>query len=244
MELSTQEVFVLHVKNGYETRARHIERMLCKMNIKFEYILDGDMHTLCDDMINRYFTDPVMTGKYPHTSCSMKHLLAYRKITEREAKGALILEDDIVLHKKFIKYFNKSMEQLDKYSRTHLAEPVIISYEDTRLRFVPRSKREKDVVIYKGDRDRMAGAYYINNAAAKLIYGHAINQKFDRPIDLIHNKLLREHSLTYFWCQPCIATQGSHIRMFKSSININKNNIQYLKWTLCRTYKKLLYFLR
>ena len=39
----TEKVLVLHVKQGYEERAKHIEKMLGELHIPFEYILDGDI---------------------------------------------------------------------------------------------------------------------------------------------------------------------------------------------------------
>ena len=37
-----EKVLVLHVKKGYEERARHIEQMLHEKGIEFEYVTDGD----------------------------------------------------------------------------------------------------------------------------------------------------------------------------------------------------------
>lgn len=242
--LLTKYVYVMHMKNGYEERKMRIEQMLGSMNINFKYMLDGDISDIDDNTINKYFVGQTMVGRYPHTSCALKHILTYKKMIDAGIDGALVLEDDICLHRNFIKYFNQSIKEMDSYAKTHADEPVIISYEDTRLRFIPHSKRKKGVVIYKGDRDRMTGAYYINNRAAKLILHYAETHKLDKPIDLTHCQLLREKRLTYFWCQPCIATQGSHSGTFKSSINFSSGAMEHLMWKLQRIYKKLLYFMR
>lgn len=241
--LNVRKVFVLHVRKGYEKRGQHIERMLGKMGVPFEYILDGDVCDLTDDVLDRYFRGEMMKGQYPFTSCSYKHLLAYKEIEDRDIDGALILEDDIFLKKDFIRIFNKSMDEVRKYSDEHPG-PVIISYEDTRLRFIPRSKRKKDTVIYKADRDRMTGAFYINRAAARLLTEYAETHKFDLPIDLMYCKLLRDGRLTYFWCQPTVATQGSHTGAFTSAINFKKNIFYPLSWQFKLHYRKLLYFFR
>ncbi|MCM1312518.1 MAG: hypothetical protein NC206_11785 [Bacteroides sp.] len=76
-------------------------------------------------------------------------------------------------------------------------------------------------MLYPGDRDRMAGCYYINAAAARLIcenYGKDENSTL--AIDLFHNKLLKDGRLQYLWCQPTVATQGSHTGKFGSAIYI------------------------
>lgn len=237
------DVLVLHVKKGYEERKRHIENMLGKMGIPFEYILDGDIADLTDDIIDKYFKGEKMKGKYPFTSCSYKHLLAYKEIIRRGIRGALILEDDIFLKKEFTDIFNRSMAELAEYCKKKPG-PAIISYEDTRLRFIPRSKRQKGKVIYKGDRDRMTGAFYINRECAQLLIDYAETHKFDIPIDLTHCRLLREGRLTYFWCQPTTATQGSHTGAFSSAINFNRSIFNPIIWKIKLSYKKLLYFLR
>lgn len=241
--LSVPATFVMHVKNGYEKRAGHIEKMLGRLGIPFEYILDGDIPDITDDIINSYFTGTEMTDATAPVSCALKHLLACERMLDAGLPDALMLEDDIMLHGNFVSVFNKSVEQARAYAAA-TPGPVMVSYEDTRLRFVPRSRRKKGIVIYKGDRDRMTGAYYINAAAARLIVDYARNHKIDRPIDLFHCDLLRRGLLTYFWCQPTIATQGSHTGAFASAINFNKSMLSPLMWRLKLSYKKILYNLR
>lgn len=243
--INMPEVFVLHIKHGYEKRGKHIERMLGEMGIPFKYILDGDISDLTENILETYFNGSHMKRAIPATSCTYKHLLAYKELVREKCEGALILEDDIILRGggEFLQVFYKSIDELNKYSEKHF-EPVIIPYEDTRLRFVPRSRRVKGTVLYKGDRDRMAGCYYINAKAAELLINYAETQKFDTPIDITHCHLLKQKVLTYFWCQPTIASQGSHTGAFASAINFNKSFIYPLIWQIKLTYKKFLYWLR
>lgn len=241
--LNVPATFVMHVKKGYEKRGEHVEKMLGRLGVPFEYILDGDIPDLTDDIINRYFTGAEMTVPTAPVSCAFKHLLACEQMLAAGLPDALMLEDDIILHSNFVPVFNLSVEQARAYAAAN-PRPVMVSYEDTRLRFVPRSRRKKGTVIYKGDRDRMTGAYYINAAAARLIVDYARSQKIDRPIDLFHCFLLRRGLLTYFWCQPTIATQGSHTGAFASAINLNKSMLSPLMWRLKLLYKKMLYNLR
>lgn len=220
---SEWRTFVLHVKKGYEERATHISCMMKRMKIPFEYILDGDIQDINADILDKYFTGN-MASPTPATSCALKHIIACKNIVDMDLEGALVLEDDIVLHNNFMEVFRKSINELnDNYSWN--TKPVIINYEDTRLRFIPRSKRIKGRVLYEGDRDRMTGALYVNRLAAELILDYALRRKLDRPIDLFHCKLIKDKSILYLWCQPVIATQGSHTGMFKSGINLNKKSI-------------------
>ncbi len=241
--LYNQETLVLHVKEGYAERATHIESMLKKMQIQFKYILDGDKPDLTKEVLDKYFGNggsADMCGKYSRTSCAYKHILAYEYIVNHNIPGALILEDDIILHHDFVDIFNNTMTEVKKLSYTNF----MISYEDSRLRFVPRSKRIKKIYLYLGNKDRMAGAYYIDQVAAKYILDKIKKEKCIEPIDILHNKLIKEKQLTYFWCQPTIASQGSFTGLFKTSISSKKQKCEKLQWLFKLHYKKMLYFFR
>lgn len=228
--------FVLHVAQGYEERACHIEAMMARMGLGFSYITDGDIQALTPQVMSRYFAPGSCMGTpSAAVSCAYKHLLACERIIEEDLDGALILEDDIVLKPDFKEVFAKSLEELPE-------EPAIISYEDTRLRFVPRSKRIKGKVLYRGDRDRFTGALYINRAGANAILADAVENKLDRPIDHYHRHLLDKGAVGYYWTEPCVASQGSFNGLFGSSISSSRGKA--LKWKLKRLYRRMLYWFR
>jgi glycosyl transferase family 25 len=234
------KIYVLHIRNGYEEREMHIRSMLAKLQMPFEFILKGDICDLNQNILDAYFTTPLMHGFCARASCSYKHLLAYQQIINNHLDGALILEDDIILHKDFPIIFNKCMDELKEMANTK----AIISFEDSRLRFVPRSKRIRGKYLYEGKKDRMAGAYYITYDAAKFIVDYVSTHKFDRPVDLLHALLLQHNMITYYWCQPTIATQGSFTGRFDSSISDKKEYMTWLVWHFKLNYKKLLYDFR
>jgi glycosyl transferase family 25 len=232
-------VLVIHVSSGYEQRAEHIQKMLGEKGIPFTFVLEGDKSELTPEVLDDYFADR-MHQATAETSCTYKHLLAYECIVKEKLPGALVLEDDIVFYKRFISVFNQTLDELSALSDA----PAIISYESSRLRFVPRSQRVKGQRLYPGDRDRMAGAYYINQAAARLILSLAHEEKCRLPIDLWHRQLLENHQLTYYWCQPTIAVQGSFTGRFRSSLSSKKEFLPFIFWFLKLNYKLLLYFVR
>lgn len=104
-----EKVLVLHVKKGYEERARHIEQMLHEKGIEFEYVTDGDKPDITADILDHYFADQ-MHQVTAATSCALKHLYAYERILQNNWNGALILEDDMIFYKHFIPIFNKCMQ--------------------------------------------------------------------------------------------------------------------------------------
>lgn len=240
-------IFVAHVKHGYDDRERHIRAMLGKFKVPFEFMLDGDIDDITDERRARYFSQQ-LSIPFPAQSCALKHLLIYEEMVRRRLPGALILEDDICLHRRFPEIFSRSMSELEEYTHTGVdgsLKPVIISYEDTRLRFVERSRRQKGRVLYPGDRDRMTGCYYINLAAAEaLLHQLANGDGLTMPIDHYHAWMLHQGELQYLWCQPTVATQGSHNGLFRSGIYTTKSIYEERKWKLQRLYRKLIYFLR
>ncbi|MBO5157467.1 MAG: glycosyltransferase family 25 protein [Prevotella sp.] len=241
--MSVQEkVLVLHVKTGYEDRAAHIENMLKEKGITFEYITDGDKTDLTPDILRQYFAGGMQAVTAP-TSCAMKHFYAYEHIIQNNLTGALIMEDDMVLYDNFIPVFNKCMEE-----RKHRGlSNILISFEDSNLRFVPRSQRIRGTHLYKGACDRFTGCYYISQECARQIMDYVSRNKSSLPIDGLHNTLMTNHGLQYYWCHPTIATQGTHTGLFQSSISkksANRQNYRKHTWKLKLCYKKLLYWFR
>lgn len=105
--LKVDAVFVLHVKQGSEERAVFMENQLSEMGIKFEYMLDGDIPDLSEYRKNKYF-DMNRPLSPSEMSCAMKHILIYEQMISRGLERVLIFEDDAILKKNFVKFFNAS----------------------------------------------------------------------------------------------------------------------------------------
>lgn len=240
MTTELPQIFVLHVREGYEDRATHIDSMMARLGLPFEYILDGDKADLTPEILEHWFAGP-MKCVQGATSCAFKHLIACQKIVSQALPGALVLEDDIVLSPRH--------EEVTKHTVAELpaAEPAIISYEETRLRYVPRSRRRKGQYLYTGDRDRFAGAIYINAAGARVILEEAEKNGLDCPIDIFHRRLLGQGCLKYYWSHPCTAVQGSFNGLFRTGFDARRSTNSSAKamiWKAKRLYRKLLYFFR
>lgn len=237
-----EKVLVLHVKVGYEERAKHIEHMLHDKQVSFEYITDGDQADITEEVLDRYFVG-AMHNITAATSCALKHFYAYERILQNNWDGALILEDDMIFYNHFLKIFDQCMLECQDRKLSN----ILISFEDSSLHFVPRSKRRKNTHLYLAKRDRFAGCYYISKECAQLIMDHVATHKCDLPIDLLHKDLITKASLPYYWCHPTIATQGSHTGLYSSSISqksAKKTNYRKYTWKAKLAYKKLLYWCR
>lgn len=247
----TAPCLVLHVRTGYEAREAHMRDMLARLGIQYRFFTDGDICDMDDDLRRRIFTGHMLEVSPALQSCTCKHLLAYRYILDNDLQGALILEDDISLTPAFPDIFNRALGEYT--ARCDPGRPAIISFEATRLRFVPYSQRRKGRVLYPGPHDRLAGAYYINAPACRLICAFAQRHKIHLPVDNLHTYLIHSPSdtLDYYWTEPAPAMQGSFNGQFQSSLSVRHPGLNILRprllhiiWRVKYLYRRLLYRLR
>lgn len=234
----TVQVFVAHVKVGYEDRARHIDAHLGALGVPFEYLLDGDIPDLDPGRLETYFTGEEMKRPSGITSCAMKHLLVYEEIVRRDLPGALVLEDDIFLTRDFLPVFAATLDELARQP-DRAAEPALISYENSSLRFVPPEELVPGQHLYARDRGRCTGAYWVNRAGAESMLRYTRAHRCHRPIDHYHNHLVAAGALRIYWCHPAIAEQGSHSGVFGSAIDERRTGfLRRAKWLVQKLYKQ------
>jgi glycosyl transferase family 25 len=235
-------VLVVHAKHLIE-RKKHMEQQLQNWPGKVEYILDCDKNELTDDVLKAYIQPGCeLDKKSAATSCSLKHLMSCRFIVEHQLEGALVLEDDIVLHSHFVEDFEQTMEE---YRHDYKDRPILISYEDSSLQFIPRSRRKKGKWLYEAPhgRVRFNGALYISQQAAKAVWEEVLAHKCYIASDHFYVHLYDKGLVQILWCEPSLATQGSFLGKFNSTQGPIKN-LEGLRWRFKYAYKRLIYWLR
>lgn len=232
--------FVLHVKQGYEKRLEHIEKMLLGKKIDFELILDGDICDLNNDLLDEFFAGS-MCRMSAQTSCAYKHILCFKKIVSENLEYALILEDDIFLLDNFNDILNKAIVE-----RSGDCCAWYVGFEATCLMYVPRSQRKKGVVTYKSDPLQCTGAYLVNQATARNILAELECAKCELPIDWYLDRLQKRGVFNLYWSYPVVAEQGSHNGKMNSSLSskYKKGLWGVFKRKAVVVYKKWLYFFR
>jgi glycosyl transferase family 25 len=237
------KTLIIHAEKLKE-RGEYIDNMMKAIGMDYEFISEGDADKLTDELLDRYLKDGPedLHQKSSRASCTIKHFLAYEKILADGLEGALILEDDIVLHDDFKEKFEQSIEE---YRQNYADRNVLISYEDSSLQFVPRSQRKKGQLLYYGKKDRMAGAYYMSRRCAEAILSDLSAHKcHTTDADTYHYHLLKQGVIDYLWCQPALATQGSFTGAFRSSLSSKKDRMIEFRWWFKKNYKRLLYWFR
>ena len=237
-------ILVVHVR-GQEERRAFIEKQMEKLGWPHEYILDGNVEDLTPEVLDRYFLDNgtqwTLYGRFPRTSCTLKHLLATQYIVDHGLDGALIIEDDIRFYDSFKTLFEQSLQEL---ATRYAGRPVIVNYEESSLLLVPRSQRVKGQLLYSATRDRYAGCYYLNREAAEVIMNEVRQHKVALVSDRFHNMLIEEGRLVSLWSHPCLACQCSADGSMPTMIPTKPRPLKRLKWFYKRVYKHLLYYFR
>ena len=211
------QVLVIHVRGNQERKA-FIQQQLDEVGFSYHYIAEGNISDLTPEILDKYFVNDgkpdTMYGPFPRTSCAYKHLLATQYIIDHQLEGALIVEDDLRFYPLF-----KNL-------------------------FIPRSQRKKGVLLYPASRDRFAGCYFLNDKGAHVIMDYVTKHKSDTTSDCLHNRLVQEGLLSYFWSHPCLACQCSCDGSMLTMIPTRPRPLKRLKWFYKRFYKHLLYSLR
>lgn len=236
-------VLVIHAKHLTD-RLRHMEQQLQGWPGPVEYILDYDKDDLTDEVMRAYIQPGCELDNISGaTSCAIKQLMACKYIVDHQLEGALVLEDDIVLHPHFLKDFEQTLQEC----RRHYADiPVVISYEDSSLQFVPRSKRIKGQWLYRAPQGRVRfnGCLYVSRRAAQAIFDDAKTNKCDIAVDHYYQVHLYQRGvIQMLWCHPCLATQGSFSGTFVSSMG-QIRSFEGFRWKLKYYYKRLIYWFR
>jgi glycosyl transferase family 25 len=128
--------------------------MLKRLGMDYEFVNEGHDDKQIQAYIDQYMKDgrQALHRRVPFVLCTLSHFLAYEKVVAEGLEGALVLEDDIVLADDFTTRFEQSIKEFrDRYADRN----IFISYEDSSLRFVPRSQREKGRMLYPARKGRI-----------------------------------------------------------------------------------------
>lgn len=231
--------YIIHVSTD-QKRKKHIKEELKKTNLTPIFILKGDKKDLSPEIVNNYFTGVEMNKVTNQTSCAYKHLLAYQEI-EQKNEIALILEDDIY----FYKNFNTRLTEILQEIESHNLENFMISIEDSTLKYIGKSLRVKNQLIYPKTHGRLAGAYLIDSKAATNMLTKIKKDKIHVPLDWYHNLCVKENYVNMYWSHPTICCQKSLNGRFASSLDDKSFGFKrIISFSLQKIYKRLLYQLR
>jgi glycosyl transferase family 25 len=187
-----------------------------------------------DELVSQYFIPNIQEVMRKGTiMCTLNHILFYKSMVENGDKIALILEDDPF----FDRHFVDKLGAIVKEAKT-LPKGFFISLENSTLEFPSCRIVKKEKYLYEADHGRCAGAYLLDQSAAKNILERLQTKKCETVIDHWHNILIQEDVFKMYWAHPTIVEQGS-LNGKMSSVNSTRAQslIRRLEWLSQKYYK-------
>ncbi len=209
------------------------------MGMDFEFVTEGSPANFDTGLLQKYFTvdvkQKVNTGSL---SCTLNHILSYQKMVENNNRYALVFENDPFFMGDFIRKIKAVATEAGA-----LPEGFIVSLENTTLEFPGTKKLKKGRLIYESDKSRCAGAYLIDQQAAKNILHDLQKNKCGEVIDWWHNTLIKRNVIKMYWAHPPLTEQGSHNGLLSAGISSKNNSAgRRIAWLAQKYYK--MYLLR
>lgn len=238
LPINVDKIYVVHVSSDKD-REEHIKRELGRFGISFEFMLKGDKSDISTEIITEYFIGDEIGGLSPSAqqSCTYKHLSIYEKMLADGVQDALVFEDDVYLSENFNEVFNETISELKSLPK-EIQDKALVNFENSTLQIIHPSKQVEGQHLYKAEKSRCAGAYYLNKNLAQSITDYRIKNKCNKIIDWYHNELITAIQLQHYWCHPPVVEQGSHNGRIQSMIDDKKYGyIRQFTWKISRLYK-------
>ena len=241
-DLGIDGIYVVHALKGYEYHESRLKDVFGEYGFDFSFVTDGDPTLWSDDVISAYFSSDIkaiLSGGV--LSCTLNHIYCYEKMIRNNDRFALVFENDPF----FLGNFSEEIVPIVKEAEK-LKEGFIISLEITTFKFPPRKDVQKNKLVYPANYGRCAGAYLIDQTAARNILADLKTNKCSQVIDWWHNTLIDNNVVKMYWAHPPIVEQGSHNGKMHSTISSKTKGLgRKIKWEIQKFYKmRVLYYLR
>jgi len=231
------KLYIIH-NPEYVERKISLDKQLPKLNFdpsKMEWRFTYHFRDLTDEIRNKYYkVDKALHDKKKQLTCTYKgdvylylsnaymsmlieHLFIYDDIIAKNINTAMIIEDDIIFCDDFSNKLARYMNQLP--SDWDVFYPAAIC--DIHI---PQSDPNKNVYLRLDRNTRSSFFFIIRKEAVRKIRSTFL--PFTLPIDfeLIYQYQL--HNLNVYWGEPSLAEQGSLTGLFKSTRDIETEEIE------------------
>lgn len=208
-------IFIIHVSEGYEERREHIDRHLPEKGFhQYEYMLDGDIKDLTPEVLKKYFSN---SHNLAEKSCAYKHIRVYEEMVARNIETALVFEDDAFLT-------SHALEQLKKVEKEMASERNYIVNIEQSNRSVPLYYKQKGKLCYIASHTKRTGGYIIHLDVAKKFVQFFESNTTAMPSDAFQTNMRKELQYNTFWMDPPIVQQGSKDGTFESELSKRKKS--------------------
>jgi GR25 family glycosyltransferase involved in LPS biosynthesis len=222
------KIFVLHYKklvNRKQFLLKQFE-MHGISDVDFIELFDLDEGDITEKNLSLFdLEDPDFKNSHSRISLALKHLHAYKMISEKYDCG-LILEDDAIFSEDFMERLNSYMKELPlDYDMLFIGDGCNfhIPFEN-RVSGCNVYERGTQPTSWGGDGiTRCTDAYVVSKKCASEITSLVNNifidvePKIFKGMDWWLNKIAREKNFIVYWAEPTIVTQGSQTGLYYSS---------------------------
>jgi glycosyl transferase family 25 len=201
------KIFVIHYKKLHSRKKDIIEQFEKYNFTNYEFIEHYDRDELTDEDKQNF-----EEGYKPcQIAITLSHLYAYKEIAAKY-QGALILEDDAILHDNFIELFNSYIDQLPcNFDMFFIGHGCNLH--------IPQENINSNCNVYKKQETRCTDSYVITTGCAQKIINYFNNMayKINSPVDFWLNTVLKDLDLEVYWAEPHIVVQGTMVGKYLSS---------------------------
>lgn len=219
MAFGVEQIYVLHVKHGYEDRAESIESQSRKHGFSFEYILDWDTEELNYEVLGRFFALDSQLTEAQQSLC-LKHYEALKRVSARSSRRpanphekCLIFEDDVLLGRDFGSRLSACLVEAK-----NLPENVILCIGSGCNLFTERKRLIKSRMLYPATQMRAADSYVLSRGVAQILVEYIEENGFDRPYDHYLDSIVEALNIRIYWLEPPVVVQGSQNGTFQTSL--------------------------
>lgn len=237
------KILTINLPESLERRSA-IDKQALALDLEIEYIdaVDGrklsveKQEQLCDlDKIYYYYGAKLNPGEI---GCALSHIKCYNEIIEQNLDGALILEDDAVLHPDFKKIFTQLLSHTDK------SNPDVILMHYHRY-YSERDKIAhlfKDFNLYNTSDAYREGlstvGYYVTYNAAQILVNY--HSKLKHPCDYWNDIVKNTHINLQIVVPFCIDYRKDISSTINQDRTITHPHLYRKKISKLQKYKKSL----
>lgn len=232
--------YVLHVKQGYEERARNINKQFARLGLDLRWILEHDIPEISPDTLQAYRYHGSLRPQ--EISCCLKHISVWEQIAHAPEAGGIVFEDDVLLD--LHNFLPVSKAALAEFRATRPGQPGCICFGDGCALYVPWTKKQPGRMLYPAEYVRAADSYWLSRETAARMVDWVRSHGFARPADHLIDQICAKLAIPIFWTDPTVVSQGTHIGRFQSGIQTQEHcpkMIKKIEWLWKKTRRKYLY---
>jgi GR25 family glycosyltransferase involved in LPS biosynthesis len=234
--MKPDKIYIVHytkLKDRYDSLVPFLEN--CK--IPYEFITDFDQEVLDEKILNNFYNPDkqkfenkikhlwdsnIHKFRYlnkPEISCTIKHLVAIKKLSQECKNFGLILEDDVLFYDNFNKNYKTYIEKTpEDWDSIFLGDGCGVNFQNDSIL---RSKKINDnLFLMPPPATNCAEAYLMKPDIAGKIYDSSVPFQLVSDWELAY-QFFKLDAKVYWW-YPSLVTQGSRNGKYSSTLDLGQ----------------------